>query len=220
MCPRATPYSLPASPAADACVDCTPATHGAASACTSSHGTQACPSLAWTAWVDTGAEELANSCVIVMLEEQTWPVANLTCPDGGHLLTLREVRAGVCQGAGFRGGVHVGEAGVGEVGASVPLLIPSLIEPVGGGWETPPTLLRLVPQASKTGGLFVAAKGIATPGYLWLGGRRPSAGAPWSWVDGTPADNLNCAVLSCGLWDDGEPECVPRPPPSPPPPPP
>ena len=28
----------------------------------------------------------------------------------------------------------------------------------------------------------------------------------WTWIDGTTATNLNCAVQSCGMWDIGEPK--------------
>ena len=28
----------------------------------------------------------------------------------------------------------------------------------------------------------------------------------WSWIDGTTATNVNCAIQGCGMWDIGEPK--------------
>ena len=45
--------------------------------------------------------------------------------------------------------------------------------------------------------------------YFLLGGNVTEAATratAWSWMDGTPATNLNCGSQSCGLWYPGEPK--------------
>ncbi len=78
----------------------------------------------------------------------------------------------------------------------------------GGESDIPagaPTLL------SFTRTVVAAAAGAAAP--WWMGAQRSTdvfsgtRGASWSWVDGTPADNLKCASPGCGgVWSPSQPD--------------
>ncbi len=47
----------------------------------------------------------------------------------------------------------------------------------------------------------------------YVGAVRAAGGPPfatgWSWVDGTPATNLNCLTIGCLLWEPTTPRSEP-----------
>ena len=53
----------------------------------------------------------------------------------------------------------------------------------------------------------VAAYGTFLVGHVaWIGGVRNSTDpGPWFWIDGTPANSLNCGSPGCGLWIHDQP---------------
>ena len=40
---------------------------------------------------------------------------------------------------------------------------------------------------------------------LWIGAYRTQSTAPFVWIDGTDAANLNCGGTGCDMWESGFP---------------
>lgn len=90
---------------------------------------------------------------------------------------------------------------------------------VGGNWNRAMcgfgSHLVTFRGSSKTSGLSALVTASGT-GSSWLGcvqsGSSSQVARGWTWVDGTPADNLNCGTETggsgCGLWSASEPKYV------------
>jgi hypothetical protein len=88
-CPAATPYSLPGSTLATACVSC-------AAGCSGGYGASTCPYAYsdWLLWLDATGLEGTHSCVRYVSSVVNFVQANTTCSNMGagvHLLTSRQV---------------------------------------------------------------------------------------------------------------------------------
>jgi hypothetical protein len=70
------------------------------------------------------------------------------------------------------------------------------------------THLLTIGSSSKFAGLEAFAGSITTSSFVGCSQSSTAnlAGTGWSWVDGTPADNLNCGTAGCGVWNTGEPK--------------
>lgn len=71
-------------------------------------------------------------------------------------------------------------------------------------------LLTVRSSAASASGLLPFAASLLVDTAMYLGCSQSSTAtqpwAGWSWVDGTSANNLNCAGVSCGVWASGSPK--------------
>ncbi len=43
---------------------------------------------------------------------------------------------------------------------------------------------------------------------FWVGAMTTACSGNWTWIDATPATNLNCGGVGCGLWATDRPNCL------------